>query len=317
MNVLEVTNLRKTYRLKQRQVVAVEDLSFEIAQGEIVGLLGPNGAGKTTTIKCIANLVIPTSGSILVNGNDPRRNGSAVFRSLAAVLEGNRNVYWRLTVRENLAFFAGLQGISTKESAPYAQELIEFFRLEEKRNVEARYLSRGMQQRLAVAAAFIKKTDILLLDEPTLGLDVESTHELKNLILAKSRAEKKTVILSTHNMKLAEDICERVIVIDRGRMIAADTVTSLKSLFAMNTYSFALLGEVTEEARTELQNRFSVARIEENQGRITMEVEVGIAEEIYDLIDYLRSLHLRIERIESRTPDFEDVYLKIVKGSGP
>ena len=171
-----------------------------------------------------------------------------------------------------------------------------------------------MQQRLAVAAAFIKRTDLLLLDEPTLGLDVESTHELKELIVAKSREEGKTVLLSTHNMKLAEAICERVIVIDRGKIIAADTVASLKELFTLNVYAFNLAGQVSADGKTELHRKFQVVKWEDRPGRVLMDVEVAGSREIYDLFDQMRHLDLTIERIESRQPDFEDVYLKLVKG---
>ncbi|MCI2427563.1 ABC transporter ATP-binding protein, partial [Candidatus Acetothermia bacterium] len=178
--VLAVKNLTKIYDGRRgKKTIAVDDISFSIRKNEVVGLLGPNGAGKTTTIKCICTLINPTKGTINVNGTDAVKNSRTVLQKVTAVLEGNRNIYWRLSVRENLEFFAGLQGIPARRVQNYIDQLIELFQLKEKEQTPARKLSRGMQQKLAVACALVKQTDILLLDEPTLGLDVEISHELR------------------------------------------------------------------------------------------------------------------------------------------
>ncbi|MDW8141809.1 MAG: ABC transporter ATP-binding protein, partial [Candidatus Bipolaricaulota bacterium] len=178
--VLQVKNLTKFYRSRRRgETVAVDNVSFSVSKNEVVGLLGPNGAGKTTTIKSICTILRPTSGEIWVDGADAIRNPRAALERVTAVLEGNRNVYWRLTVRDNLEFFAGLQGQSLRSVRSYIDELIEMFNLKEKVHEQARALSRGMQQKLAVACALVKRTPILLLDEPTLGLDVETSYELR------------------------------------------------------------------------------------------------------------------------------------------
>jgi len=148
-----------------------------VQKSEVVGLLGPNGAGKTTTIKCLAGLIKPTSGEIYLDGIDALRDQKRALGRVAAVLEGNRNIYWRLTPRENLEFFGGLQGLPLRRVRSYIDEheLLELFDLKGKVNTPARKLSRGMQQKLAVACALVKQTEVLLLDEPTLGLDVETS----------------------------------------------------------------------------------------------------------------------------------------------
>ena len=154
MTAVVVENLVKDYSTRKGRVRALAGVSFHVEEGEIVGLLGPNGAGKTTTIKILCGLVRATSGKVEVFGVPSHR--PEVGRYVAAVLEGSRNVYWRLSVLENLRFFAGLQGIPRREANRRAHELLAFFGLSEKRNTVANLLSQGMKQKLAIACALIK-----------------------------------------------------------------------------------------------------------------------------------------------------------------
>lgn len=169
--------------------------------------------------------------------NSPR----AGIQYVSAVLEGNRNIYWRLTVRENLQFFAGLHGVSSRSVRRRIDELIERFGLTEKEKSQARYLSRGMQQKLALACCLTKETPILILDEPTMGLDVESSSELRELVAKLGRKEKKTVLLSSHNMNLVKNVCERVIIISRGRIIADNRIENLIDIFEVQAYIFYMV----------------------------------------------------------------------------
>src|SRR5690606_22933995 len=153
---------------------AVDGISFSVDRGQVVGLLGPNGAGKTTTIKCLCGLIYPDAGSVKVNGVDVSRDRSKALRHISAVLEGNRNLYWRLTPLENLTYFAGNRGVSPHESRKSALELLARFGLADKANTQVNDLSRGMQQKLAIAVALQAGTDLILLDEPTLGLDLDA-----------------------------------------------------------------------------------------------------------------------------------------------
>jgi ABC-2 type transport system ATP-binding protein len=310
--IVSVDGLTKVYRSRRRgEVRAVDDVSFEVASGEIVGLLGPNGAGKTTTIKCLCTLVKPTSGRMVVDGVDATEHPRAATAKLAAVLEGNRNIYWRLTARENLEYFAALHGIPRRSIAGLSDELIGRFGLREARNADARTLSRGMQQKLAVACAFVKQTPILLLDEPTLGLDVETSLELRGMLRSLAAEAGRTILLSSHDMDVVQDVCERVVVINNGRIVTADRIDNLLDLFRVRAYRFTVQGTVNE---TELHERFNGIGIT-TDGNVTMiDVEVLDGGLFYELIDALRRGNVLIESIDRKDPNLEEVFLRIVRG---
>jgi len=312
MTILEVNNLTKIYKDK-KETKALDNISFSINKNEIVGLLGPNGAGKTTTIKCICNLILPNSGKIFIKGVDAVKNSSFALTNVSSVLEGNRNIYWRMTVKENLKFFAGLQGVNKKKSVPYIEELIDFFNLKEKINTQARFLSRGMQQKLAVGCAFVRDTEILLLDEPTLGLDVETTHEMRGLIKKKAKDEDKTILLSSHNMKLIEDVCEKVIIITKGRIVVMDDITNIKNLFAIKSFVFDIAGDLAETNKKEMEKKFNVSKCIANGYSTTIQIEMKETVEIYNIMDFFKSKNFDILRFETQQPDLEEIYLKIVK----
>jgi len=164
-----------------------------------VSLLGPNGAGKTSTIKMLCDLLDADAGSIHIIGLDISKKRLKALEHISAVLEGNRNLYWRLTVRENLEYFAGNRGYSRKQIADQADKLLEQFNLKEKENELVNGLSRGMQQKLAIAVAPLANTEVILLDEPTLGLDVEVSYELRNILETIVKEEKRTFIISSHD----------------------------------------------------------------------------------------------------------------------
>jgi ABC-2 type transport system ATP-binding protein len=284
-----------------------------VARGEVVGLLGPNGAGKTTTIKCLCTLIHPTSGEIDIDGVDARTHPNRAVEKIAAVLEGNRNVYWRLSPRENLEFFSGLQGIPTRHIRPMIDELIARFRLQDKANVAARMLSRGMQQKLAVACALVKQTEILLLDEPTLGLDVETSYELRGSLKAMAETGDRTILLSTHDMNLVQDICDRVIIIHDGRVVTDDRVANLLTLFRARAYRFQLEGHLTDEQRQALEAAFQLIQIRQSDHASAIEVEILQKDQLYRLMDILRDGGTLIESIDRQDPNLEQIFLNIVR----
>ncbi len=313
--ILKLQNLVKVYKQRRGDdVVAVDDVSFAVAENEIVGLLGPNGAGKTTTIKCICTLVKPTRGSIWINGSDAVRIPRAALRKVAAVLEGNRNVYWRLSVRENLEFFAGLQGTPPKRVRSYIDELISLFNLTDKERTPARKLSRGMQQKLAVACALVKQTEILLLDEPTLGLDVEISHELRSSLKEMASKGERTILLSTHDMNVVQDICERVVIINNGKVVTDDRVDNLLKLFQASAYSFEVEGKLTADQEERLQERFDLIEISNSDYQTQIKVELPESSQIYDLMEILRAGESLIRSIDRKEPNLEEIFLQIVKG---
>jgi len=314
-SVLEVRNLTKVYRQRRdKDVRAVDDVSFSIAKNEVVGLLGPNGAGKTTTIKCICTLIRPTSGSIRINGTDALKNPRSALGHVTAVLEGNRNIYWRMSVRENLEFFAGLQGIPVRRVRNYIAELIELFQLKEKERSEARKLSRGMQQKLAVACALVKQTEVLLLDEPTLGLDVETSHELRFVLREMARRGERTIILSTHDMSVVQDVCARVIIVNNGKIVTDDQVANLLRLFQASAYRFEIEGRLDEHQGRRLRERFKMLKISETDYHTEIEAELVDGNHIYEIMDILKAGDSRIRSIARKEPNMEEIFLNIVKG---
>lgn len=310
--ILEVSDLAKVYASRKRgPVKAVDGISFDVSPGELLGLLGPNGAGKTTTIKSICTLIRPTSGAIRVDGIDAIAHPRVAVERMSAVLEGNRNIYWRLTTKENLELFAGLQGLSSRKVRPLIDELIARFHLVEKASTEARALSRGMQQKLAVACAFIKQTPILLLDEPTLGLDVETSYELREHLRQMAVEQNRTILLSSHDMDVVQSMCERVIIINEGRIVADDRVSNLLDLFKARAYHFSLKHPLTSPFEDTLTSRFPLIKV----SGAALEVELADGAQIYEFMDLLRSAGAEIEAIDRKDPNLEEVFLKVVRTS--
>ena len=312
MPALLVENLVKVYRGRRQEVVAVDGVSFQVEPGEIVGLLGANGAGKTTTIKCILGLILPTSGRVEVLGVPSHR--PQVAQHVAAVLEGARNVYWRLSVEENLAFFAGLQGLSPRRARTRIHKLIALFGLEEKRKTVANLLSQGMKQKLAVACALVKDTEVVLLDEPTLGLDVETSHELRRLIRQLAQEEGRTVLLSSHDMGVVEETCQRVVILAQGKVVTDDRVDRLLKLFRTRAWSIQVAGGISQDTVNRLREVFPLIKLHSFDHGATLEVELAPGQDFYELLDLLREEGVELEGISRAEPDLEEVFLKIVRG---
>ena len=240
--MLQVVNLTKRFG----GMLAVNDLSFSVNDGEIVGLLGPNGAGKTTTIRCVASLLQPTSGRILLNGHDVSDDPVAAKRALAFVPEVP-NPYEMLTVMEHLRFVAAAYGM--EEELVHAEEILTRLDLWEKKNDLGASLSKGMRQKLACACAFIHRAQVFCFDEPLIGLDPKGMRELKSMMMER-RAQGNAMLISTHMLDTAERLCDRVIILKRGQLIAEGTVAELKQrLQSSQDVSLEdMFLELTEEA---------------------------------------------------------------------
>jgi|SRR5690625_529494 len=316
MVAIVVENLHKHYTQRKSKEVtkAVKNVSFQIKKGEIVGLLGPNGAGKTTTIKMICGLIKPNGGDIYIFGEGVHEKGSNTAKYISAVLEGNRNLYWRLSVQENMEYFAGNRGIPRKEIQVEITRLLERFGLVEKRNELVHSLSRGMQQKLAIAVALLANTEIILLDEPTLGLDVEISYEVRKLIQEIAEEEKRTVIISSHDMPVIEDVCERVIIIHKGEIVTDERIENLLQLFDMKFYTLQLEKQLTEEQEIELKKNFPLAIYQVSEQNISVQVNLHYSEEIYSLFDILKINETPILEIKHEKDPLEQIFLNIVKG---
>ncbi len=206
---------------------AVSGISFSINEGEIFGLLGPNGAGKTTTIRMLCTLLEPTSGTATIKGYDVSRQANLVRQNLGAVLTGERSIYWKLSGRENLEYFAALYHIPPEVAKRRVTELLGRLDLASRADELVERYSSGMKQRIAIGKALLANPPVLLLDEPTIGLDPQSARNLRELI-AEIKSEGSTILLTTHYMEEADLLCDRVGIIDLGRIIALDTPANLK-----------------------------------------------------------------------------------------
>jgi ABC-2 type transport system ATP-binding protein len=224
--MLEVVNLVKAYR----NFRAVDGVSFTVGQGEIVGLLGPNGAGKTTTLRCIAGILQPTSGQILINGHDLQTDQRNAKLGLAFVPEVP-SLYELLTVREHLKFIA-LCFDKIEEYDAHADDLLARYGLADKADSFVATLSKGMKQKLAAACALIHGANVLLLDEPLIGIDPRGAHEFKQELL-QQRSAGRSILISTHLLDTAERLCDRVIIMASGKNLAEGTVDELRQTFNM------------------------------------------------------------------------------------
>lgn len=226
-------DLTRIFKSQEGEVKALDNASLSVMPGEIFGLLGPNGAGKTTLIKILCTLLLPTSGKAFVNGYDVVKEAHMIKEVINLASGGETPGYGILTVRENLWFFSQLYGLSSEQSKRRIDELIGTVGLKEKADERMNRLSSGMKQRLNIARSLINDPKILFLDEPTLGLDVMFAQQMRKYImdLIKLNPE-KTILLTTHYMAEADEMCDRVAIIDKGRVITVASPEKLKSLFS-------------------------------------------------------------------------------------
>jgi ABC-2 type transport system ATP-binding protein len=229
-------NLRRVFKVGRNpmrrgdEVVAVHDISFNVPRGTIFGMLGPNGAGKTTTIKMLSTLLVPTSGTAVVGGFDVARDERAVRRQLGVVLGGDRGLYMKLTARDNLRYFGALYGMRSEPIERRADELLEMVNLSERAGHRVEGFSRGMKQRLHLAKALLHDPPILILDEPTIGLDPAAAVDMRRAIA--HLVPRHSVLLTTHDMYEADQLCREIAIVDHGRIVAQGTPAELKGLVA-------------------------------------------------------------------------------------
>jgi len=314
---VSVSELTKTYATESGHVTAVDGVSFDVEAGEVVGLLGPNGAGKTTTVKTVLGLVAPTSGAVSIHGVPVSEARSHSYNYVSAVLEGARNVYWRLSVRENLAFFAGLHGIDPRERTDRHEAIIDTLGLAEHANEPARNLSRGQKQKVALACTLARETPVLFLDEPMLGLDVETTRDLQTEIRRLAREEDRTIVLTSHDMDVVEAVCDRVVVLSDGRVVADDSVDNLLDVFQSQSYRVRLTGQVPATLRERLETDFHVLDWQSDTDGVAFEVALAGSAEFYECVDVLRAADATVASFTEVEPDLEDVFVDLTTATPP
>lgn len=221
MTLLSVNNISKTYRKTKKR--AVSDVSFKVNAGDIVAFLGPNGAGKTTTLKIILNLVSPDKGSIFFDGKDITNNNLFLLKNTGVLLEGSKNMFWALSPMENFIYWGGQRGLSKKEAKKRGEELLKTFGLLDKKYTSITMLSRGMQQIIGICCAMIAKPRLLILDEPTLGLDLNATQIMTNSLRLLSKSG-VGILITTHQLDFAQEVANKILLINHGKLVFSDSV---------------------------------------------------------------------------------------------
>jgi daunorubicin resistance ABC transporter ATP-binding subunit len=311
-----LTRKKKMFRtIEKKEFMAVDGVNFDIYKGEIFGLLGPNGAGKTTTIKMITGLLKPTGGSVRVMGKDVDKNPMEALGSLGTVLAGDRSIYWKLTGRENLEYFAALYGCDKKEAKKRADEILYRLGLKEKADELVEKYSTGMKQKIALGKALIPYAPVVLLDEPTLGLDPQSALNLREIIMD-IKNEGRTVLLTTHYMEEADFLCDRIAIIDGGRIIALDTPGNLKKSIDDIKLIKVRLSSAPEKLKDDIKALNNVQKVVCRYDEESREYELTIHHTdgsllIQKIIDSISDNNCRILNINVKEPSLEDVFIHL------
>lgn len=309
--VLELKQLTKTY-YGAKDVHALKSVNLNCFNNEIIGLLGDNGAGKTTLMKCVANIIQPTSGEIRLEGMDLRNmNPRDRARSMFFVAEGTRSLWWRLTLEENVRFVCEMMWGNWRSVKNELGSFLELLKLTEKKSVVVGQLSRGQQQKICILLAMVSPSSLIIMDEPTLGLDVSSRQEIAELILlAKKHSAKKTFLISSHDMNFISKVADRVTILKQGAIIADNSFRNLKALMQQKHQIIRIHGKMDELEKEEFSKSFPVKHSEECEDSISFEVpyELQLGNEI---IDYLRAHGKMIESMEQHEMDLEKLFLEL------
>ena len=310
--IIQAIDFVKSYRPDKPN--AVDGISFEVQPGMVLGLLGPNGAGKTTLVKMLLGLVLPTSGKGRIVGYDVNKERSRALRQTGAVLEGARNIYWRLSARANLEYFGALRGLHGKELSQRISQVLEIVELADRADEETRQLSRGMQQKVALAAAMLHDPQALLLDEPTLGLDVQASHTIEQTIRQITTVQGKAVLLTTHQMDLAQRLCDWIFVIHQGHRMAEGPTEEIIHSFGKDrqTVEIHLGCSLDEPVLTSLQANFPglLMTYDPEKNLLTLSNQPS-QRTLLDLLERLNDLGLPIVNVGKREATLEEVFVHL------
>ena len=305
----------KKERQERKELVALENVNLTVERGELFGLLGPNGAGKTTLIKILTTLLAPTSGWARVATHDVNLNPHRVRPLINMVSGGESSGYGLLTVRENLWMFSQFYGMDSNEANRRITELLTLVGLQDRMNTKSSDLSTGLRQKMNIVRGFLTDPEVLFLDEPTLGLDVGASRDVRTLIRNWMDADRKrTLLLTTHYMVEAEELCDRVAIINKGRVLACDTPANLKrelqrdAIFEIETsplngWNHSVLAEQAEVKKAALTQIEGGARLE-----LILQDESALA----NVINILTQKHIKVQRLSKHEPTLEDVFMELV-----
>ena len=314
MAAIEAANLRRTYRThtgtlrrKAKEIEAVRGISFAVAPGELFGLLGPNGAGKTTTIKMLITLLIPTAGTARVLGIDVVKNPQEVRKRIGYVFGGERGVYERLSGYDNLRYFAELYGVPPGEQKPRIEELLELVELSDRGEDKVGGYSHGMRQRLGIAAALLRDPKLLLLDEPTTGLDPAGMRDMRDLV-RRLAGEGITVLLSSHLLTEVEELCNRVAIIRKGRIVYEGR---LQDLLATAATGFRLRSPELDQAKALVLAQPGVAEVTSVDGSLRFQAD---EEAVAALSIALGQARIGVTALVPETASLEELFLGMTEG---
>lgn len=301
-NIIEVKNLTKTYKNKK----AIDNLSFEVGKGEIVGLLGPNGSGKSTTINCLLSLLRFQKGEIKILGEEMKPDAYHLKKEIGAVFQ-EIAVIEELTVYENIDYFCGLYIKDKKQRKQYVEKAIKLVELQEYTKFYPKQLSGGLKRRLNIACGIAHKPKIIFLDEPTVAVDPQSrNHILKQV--KKLRDEGATIMYTTHYMEEAEILCDRIIILDGGKILAEGTTDSLKKLSNIEEKITIETKDIKKEIVEKIKKEKNVKEVLWNQNTLTITYKKG-QNNLEKRIEFLKENNIKYEKIFSERPTLNDVFL--------
>jgi ABC-2 type transport system ATP-binding protein len=306
-NIIEVKNITKTFG----KFTAVDDISFEVKKGEIFGLLGPNGAGKSTTLRMLSTLSRPTKGTATIGGYDTVKNDIQV-RQLIGIVSEKMIIYNRLTAKENLEFFGTLYNIPKEKLKNKIDDLLEFVQLTKFKDAQVGTFSTGMRQRMNVIRALLNDPQVLFLDEPTLGLDPQTSVEIRDYIKKLNQELGTTVILTTHIMVDADLLCDRIAVIDHGKIIALDTSTNLKKIISGGDTMIIRLevANLNPDMLAALKGIDCLDQVTQETGT-QLHIIVHGEDAFDEIVDLVRERGGKITSMSNLQPTLEDVFLHI------
>jgi ABC-2 type transport system ATP-binding protein len=318
-HAVETQSLTRVFRPKKRKegkvVTALDSVDLRIHRGELFGVLGPNGAGKTTILKILSTLLLPTSGKAYVAGFDVEKDLLEVRKRINMVSGGEISGYGLLTVRENLWMFSQFYGVRSKEAHERIDALLDRFGLRDKDKEKVRTLSTGQRQKMNVIRGFVTNPDIIFLDEPTLGLDVNAARTVRDFVVDWIKEDgNRTVLLTTHYMMEADELCDRIAIIDGGKILACDTPENLKKLVRMNstlTLTVAGLNDINGFSTIPGIGNFSSIKDAEGSFttlRFVLEDESSVS----DIVSTVLGRGSKILSLQKTEPTLEDVFIKLV-----
>ena len=317
---VECIDLRRVFRLggmlrRKGEVHALRGISLEIPRGQVFGLLGPNGAGKTTTVRILATLLHPSAGEARVLGYDVVRQSREVRNRIGLALGGDRGLFGRITAHENLRYFAAINHLAPAEAARRSDELLELVGLRERADERVMGFSRGMKQRLHLARALLTDPEVIFLDEPTSGLDPLGARDFRQLV---QRLEETghTVLLTTHYMLEADQLCKQIAIINHGQVVATGTPAEIKRRFGQAVVIELRLKEARDSLEALLNAAPGVLRTEVGSDGFFQTAAVQLRPDADQRAVVAAVGEDSIESLQTRTASLEEAYLTLIEGEG-